>query len=290
MRPASGDRPARQHPGHAASASDSTHRVEPAFFDAGLLRRRGHSATAIRLAADVGTSHRHRRRLADVADPAASARRAAPDRRAGRGAALGDRRAPRRDRAGAAPLRVAPPRGARARVPRRARPAGPVRRARVRPARADPRRARPRPKRRASRASAPSCDRCGTVVDRGRSDTEDMPLHDAALHARRGSAVPRRADVDVRHLGEGLRPPPARTAAGARRSPIVTSVERPRNFPSIPFVGLAEGMVLAAFRRAGVSLQHIRKAVDVLERRDRHRARAGFATAAVCGARTAESR
>ena len=48
--------------------------------------------------------------------------------------------------------------------------------------------------------------------------------------------------------------------------PIVTSVEAPRNFPTIPFVGLAEGMVLAAFRRAGVSLQHIRKAVAILER------------------------
>ena len=49
-------------------------------------------------------------------------------------------------------------------------------------------------------------------------------------------------------------------------APVVTSFRADRNFPSIPFVGLAEGMVIAAFRRAGVSLQHIRKAVDVLER------------------------
>ena len=34
----------------------------------------------------------------------------------------------------------------------------------------------------------------------------------------------------------------------------------------MPFVGLAEGMVLAAFRRAGVSMQHIRRAVEALER------------------------
>jgi len=47
---------------------------------------------------------------------------------------------------------------------------------------------------------------------------------------------------------------------------IVTSVDAPRGFPAIPFIGLAEGMVLAAFRRAGVSLQHIRKAVAVLDR------------------------
>jgi uncharacterized protein (DUF433 family) len=48
--------------------------------------------------------------------------------------------------------------------------------------------------------------------------------------------------------------------------PIVTSFEAGRNYPSIPFIGLAEGFVVLAFRRAGVSLQHIRKAVAVLER------------------------
>jgi uncharacterized protein (DUF433 family) len=48
--------------------------------------------------------------------------------------------------------------------------------------------------------------------------------------------------------------------------PIVTAVAADRNYPSIPFVGLTEGLVLAAFRRAGVSLQHIRKAVAALER------------------------
>jgi uncharacterized protein (DUF433 family) len=51
-----------------------------------------------------------------------------------------------------------------------------------------------------------------------------------------------------------------------RGAPIVASVEVERGLPAIPFVGLAEGMVLAAFRRAGVSLQHIRKAVAVLDR------------------------
>ena len=47
---------------------------------------------------------------------------------------------------------------------------------------------------------------------------------------------------------------------------IVTSVDAGRNYPSIPFIGLAEGMVLAAFRRGGVSLQHIRSAVSILDR------------------------
>ncbi len=50
-----------------------------------------------------------------------------------------------------------------------------------------------------------------------------------------------------------------------RGNRIVTSADAPRNFPTIPFIGLAEGMVLAAFRRGGVSLQHIRKAVSILD-------------------------
>lgn len=60
-----------------------------------------------------------------------------------------------------------------------------------------------------------------------------------------------------------VRRPPGRTEVRGRR--ILTSTEAPRNFPTIPFIGLAEGMVLAAFRRHGVSLQHIRKAVSILE-------------------------
>lgn len=61
-----------------------------------------------------------------------------------------------------------------------------------------------------------------------------------------------------------VRRPPARPAViGA---PIVTSRAAARGYPSIPFVGLAEAMVLAAFRRSGVSLQHIRRAVAIIER------------------------
>jgi len=47
--------------------------------------------------------------------------------------------------------------------------------------------------------------------------------------------------------------------------PIVTAVAADRHYPSVPFLGLTEGLVVAAFRTAGVSLQHIRKAVSVLE-------------------------
>lgn len=49
-------------------------------------------------------------------------------------------------------------------------------------------------------------------------------------------------------------------------APIITSVAADAGRPTIPFGGLAEAMVLAAFRESGVSLQHIRAAVDVLSR------------------------
>ena len=48
--------------------------------------------------------------------------------------------------------------------------------------------------------------------------------------------------------------------------PIVTAVRARRGEPRIPFVGLAEGFVLASFRAAGVPLQRIRPAVEALER------------------------
>jgi uncharacterized protein (DUF433 family) len=57
------------------------------------------------------------------------------------------------------------------------------------------------------------------------------------------------------------RPGGASTKAG----PVVTAFQGDRKLPRIPFVGLAEAMVVAAFRRAGVSLQHIRRALEVLE-------------------------
>jgi uncharacterized protein (DUF433 family)/DNA-binding transcriptional MerR regulator len=53
-------------------------------------------------------------------------------------------------------------------------------------------------------------------------------------------------------------------AKPVRGAPIITAVPASRLEPSIPFVGLVEGQVVAALRRAGVSLQHIRRAVDVL--------------------------
>lgn len=48
---------------------------------------------------------------------------------------------------------------------------------------------------------------------------------------------------------------------------VITALKAAPRQPSIPFIGLAEGMVLAAFRKAGVSLQHIRQAIPVLQAR-----------------------
>ena len=47
--------------------------------------------------------------------------------------------------------------------------------------------------------------------------------------------------------------------------PIVTSVEARAGAATIPFIGLAEGLALAAFRQAGVPLQRIRPALARLE-------------------------
>lgn len=60
-----------------------------------------------------------------------------------------------------------------------------------------------------------------------------------------------------------VRQPPHRRAV--RGEPILTVVKTPPRQPEIPFVGLVEGMVAAAFRQAGVSMQHVRRALRVLE-------------------------
>lgn len=47
--------------------------------------------------------------------------------------------------------------------------------------------------------------------------------------------------------------------------PFVTTVPGTKGHPTIPFVGLIEGTVAASFRNAGVSLQHLKRALRVLE-------------------------
>jgi uncharacterized protein (DUF433 family) len=50
-----------------------------------------------------------------------------------------------------------------------------------------------------------------------------------------------------------------------RAEAIVTTVDASPNQPAIPFVGLVEGLVAASFRRAGVSMQHVRKSLKAIE-------------------------
>ena len=61
-----------------------------------------------------------------------------------------------------------------------------------------------------------------------------------------------------------------RRPAGARNAsakPIVTAVRPERaGYPAMPFIGLAEAYALGAFRHAGVPMQRIRPAIDVLAR------------------------
>src|SRR6266511_1654069 len=50
-----------------------------------------------------------------------------------------------------------------------------------------------------------------------------------------------------------------------RSAPLITAIPAAARLPRIPFVGLAEGMVAAAFRKAGVSMQHLRRSLLVLQ-------------------------
>jgi uncharacterized protein (DUF433 family) len=60
---------------------------------------------------------------------------------------------------------------------------------------------------------------------------------------------------------------PARRSV--RQGPVITAVA-PRHVhgPTIPFIGLVEAAVVQAFRRTGLSLQRIRKALEVLSQGD----------------------
>jgi len=53
--------------------------------------------------------------------------------------------------------------------------------------------------------------------------------------------------------------------AAVKKGPIVTAFPGQRGTPRVPFIGLSEAMVLAAFRRCGLPMQRIRPAVRILE-------------------------
>jgi uncharacterized protein (DUF433 family) len=54
-------------------------------------------------------------------------------------------------------------------------------------------------------------------------------------------------------------------SSGSKRAdPLVHSVPAARGRPSIPFIGIVDLLVLSGFRKTGLSMQKIRKAIDVL--------------------------
>lgn len=92
-----------------------------------------------------------------------------------------------------------------------------------------------------------------------RSIRFDVPLYsvsDAARHID----VPR-STFDNWVQGYSNRP---RGRAQVTGAPVITLIPSTSG-PSVPFVGLAEGFVLAAFREAGVPLQRIRPAIARLQ-------------------------
>lgn len=48
------------------------------------------------------------------------------------------------------------------------------------------------------------------------------------------------------------------------QGPVITAIEADPGMPSIPFIGLVESTVVEAFRRSGLPMQRIRRALDVL--------------------------
>jgi uncharacterized protein (DUF433 family) len=94
-----------------------------------------------------------------------------------------------------------------------------------------------------------------------RSSRFDVPLYslsDAARHI----AVPRSTFDD---WARGYSRDSKDGESSEQGAPVVTAFTSVAG-PSIPFIGLAEGFVLAAFRRSGVPLQRIRPALARLQR------------------------
>lgn len=84
----------------------------------------------------------------------------------------------------------------------------------------------------------------------------DVPLYSVS-EAARHIGVPR-STFGTWVRGYSRQPKGRSPVSGA---PVVTLIPTNSTGPSVPFVGLAEGFVLAAFREAGVPLQRIRPAI-----------------------------
>lgn len=87
----------------------------------------------------------------------------------------------------------------------------------------------------------------------------DTALYTTAETARAVGVNPSTLTTWVRGYERHPRGRPA-----VKGAPTVTALPAAKGLPSIPFVGLSEALVLAAIRQAGVPLQRIRPALEVL--------------------------
>ena len=89
----------------------------------------------------------------------------------------------------------------------------------------------------------------------------DVPLYTVAEAARAVGVPPTTFATWAK--GYVRRPASNRVVHG---DAVVTALAARAGEPSIPFVGLAEGLVLAAVRRSGVPMQRVRPALSALEK------------------------
>ncbi len=88
----------------------------------------------------------------------------------------------------------------------------------------------------------------------------DVPLYTMAEAARDLGVPP----TTLARWGRGYEARPVGRKV-VRGAPIVTVLAGDRGHPVVPFIGLAEAMILAAIRQAGVPLQRIRPALETLK-------------------------
>jgi uncharacterized protein (DUF433 family) len=101
-----------------------------------------------------------------------------------------------------------------------------------------------------------------TKTDRPKLDRFDVPLYTLTEAARYLDVPP----STLSSWAQGYRRHSARRTAVVG-APVLTAIRKDgTRGPVIPFVGLAEGLVLSAIRRGGVPLQRIRPALAEIEK------------------------
>lgn len=103
----------------------------------------------------------------------------------------------------------------------------------------------------------------------------DVPGEGKAVHKERTTKPLYTFAQAARYLGvpastfatwaRGYERRPSGRDRPVRKGPIITAMGAPSGHPRVPFIGLAEGMIVAAFRSRGLPMQRIRPAVKVLQ-------------------------